>query len=127
MTRPRRLVLFPPPLAPSEVPKQAHPHGTSTSRPPAPLYTAARRSFKAAVDEQRASLARHGGKLDYDALMEMEVLHRNITEALRMHPPLVMLMRLAKHPFTVTTSAGKTYTIPKVRTCVRACVCALIA
>lgn len=45
----------------------------------------------------------------------MEVLHRNITEALRMHPPLVLLLRYCKEPFTVTTSQGKQYTIPKVR------------
>lgn len=43
------------------------------------------------------------------------MLHRNITEALRMHPPLVLLLRYCKEPFTVTTSQGKQYTIPKVR------------
>lgn len=48
-------------------------------------------------------------------LQDMEVLHRNITEALRMHPPLVLLLRYCKEPFTVTTSQGKQYTIPKVR------------
>jgi hypothetical protein len=44
---------------------------------------------------------------------EMDVLHRNITEALRMHPPLILLLRLVKHPFQVTTSKGQTYTVPK--------------
>jgi hypothetical protein len=45
----------------------------------------------------------------------MEVLHRNITEALRIHPPLLLVMRYAKQPFSVTTSKGKTYHVPAVR------------
>ncbi len=82
------------------------------------------KSFKAAVDEQRAMLAKHGNTLDFDVLSEMDVLHRNITEALRMHPPLILLLRLVKHSFEVTTSDGKKYTVPKVSvragwTCVR--------
>ncbi len=35
-------------------------------------------------------------------------------EALRLFPPLIMLLRQAKAPFAVTTSQGKTYVIPKV-------------
>jgi hypothetical protein len=35
-------------------------------------------------------------------------------EALRIHPPLLMVMRYAKQPFTVTTSKGQAYTIPAV-------------
>lgn len=35
-------------------------------------------------------------------------------EALRIHPPLLMVMRYAKQPFSVTTSKGQTYTIPAV-------------
>ncbi len=71
------------------------------------------KSFRAALEEQRAVVAKHGDAVDFDALGELDVLHRNITEALRMHPPLILLLRLVKHPFTVTTSTGKTYTIPK--------------
>lgn len=36
-------------------------------------------------------------------------------EALRMNPPLLLVMRYAKEAFKVTTSQGKTYTVPKVR------------
>ena len=36
-------------------------------------------------------------------------------EALRLFPPLIMLLREAKAPFSVTTSAGRTHVIPKVR------------
>jgi cytochrome P450 len=44
-----------------------------------------------------------------------QVLHRNIMEAIRMHPPLLLVMRYCKKPFSVTTSTGKTYVIPKVK------------
>ena len=43
----------------------------------------------------------------------MEVMHRNIMEALRMNPPLVMLMRYAKEPFEVTNNKGQTFTVPR--------------
>ena len=36
-----------------------------------------------------------------------------------MNPPLLMVMRYSKEPFTVTTSTGKTYTVPKVGLAVR--------
>lgn len=64
--------------------------------------------------EQRAIIAKYGSELNMDVLAEMEVLQRNITEALRMHPPLILVMRYAKTPFTVTTSKGATFTIPQV-------------
>lgn len=67
-----------------------------------------------AEEEQRQILAKHGSELNMDVLNEMEVLQRNIQEALRLFPPLIMLMRYAKEPFSVTTSKGKEYTIPKV-------------
>lgn len=70
------------------------------------------KSFAAAVEEQRRILKAHGPELSMDILGEMEVLHLNIQEALRIHPPLLMVMRYAKQPFTVTTSKGQNYTIP---------------
>jgi sterol 14-demethylase len=74
----------------------------------------AHRAWNAAIEEQKALIKSHGEELTYDALMSMEVLQRNITEALRMHPPLILLMRYAKQPFSVTTSKGQTFNIPKV-------------
>lgn len=59
-------------------------------------------------------IAKHGDALSFEALGEMEVLQRNIKEALRIHPPLVMLLRYVKAPFTVTDSKGKDFVIPKV-------------
>ena len=65
-----------------------------------------------AVDEQRTALAKHGDTLDAAVLNSLDKLHLNIQEAIRMHPPLIMLLRLAKKPFTVTTSKGVSYTVP---------------
>ncbi|GFR40145.1 hypothetical protein Agub_g701 [Astrephomene gubernaculifera] len=66
-----------------------------------------------AAEEQKAIVAKHGAELSFDALMDMEVLHRCINEALRIHPPLLLVMRYAKKPFQVTTSQGKSYIVPK--------------
>ena len=49
------------------------------------------------------------------------MLQNNITEALRLFPPLIMLMRQVKRAFTVTTRTGHTYTIPKVLLLSRVC------
>lgn len=70
--------------------------------------------FAAAQEEQRRVVREHGDKLDMDVLNGMDTLHLNIQEALRMNPPLIMVMRLAKESFPVTTSQGRTYVVPKV-------------
>ncbi len=77
------------------------------------------KAWAPAVEEQKEIIKRHGPELTFEALSEMEVLHRNITEALRLHPPLILLMRYCKAPFTVTTRDGKSYVVPKVREGVR--------
>ena len=59
-------------------------------------------------------LAERGPELDIEALGEMDVLQRNITEALRLFPPLIMLLRQAKAAFAVETSAGRRHVVPKV-------------
>jgi sterol 14-demethylase len=63
--------------------------------------------------EQKAVMQRHGNKLNFDVLSEMDVLHRSMKEALRLHPPLILLLRYCHTDFSVTTREGKTYTIPK--------------
>jgi sterol 14alpha-demethylase len=75
------------------------------------------RCYPQVEEEQRAVMRKHGSALDYDILQEMDVLHRTIKEALRMHPPLVMLMRFAKEAFDVTTSTGETYHVPQGHVC----------
>lgn len=67
-----------------------------------------------ALEEQQSVLRQHGTELNQEVLNTMDVLHRNITEALRINPPLIMLMRQVKKSFAVTTSTGKTYVVPKV-------------
>lgn len=70
--------------------------------------------YKAAIEEQRRVMKEHGDALDFDILnSSMDTLHRNIHEALRLGPPLIMVMRMAKESFTVTTSKGRQYVIPK--------------
>uniref|UniRef100_A0A061QTA1 Sterol 14 desaturase n=1 Tax=Tetraselmis sp. GSL018 TaxID=582737 RepID=A0A061QTA1_9CHLO len=69
--------------------------------------------LKPALEEQRAIVAKYGERLDMEVLNKMDVLHRNMTEALRLQPPLVMLLRKSHKAFDVTTSSGRTYTIPK--------------
>ncbi|KAG2267948.1 hypothetical protein Bca52824_062503 [Brassica carinata] len=69
--------------------------------------------FSAALDEQRKLMEKHGDKIDHDILSEMDVLYRCIKEALRLHPPLIMLMRASHCDFSVTARDGKTFDIPK--------------
>ncbi|KAJ4842705.1 hypothetical protein Tsubulata_017877 [Turnera subulata] len=64
-------------------------------------------------EEQKTLLKKHGNKVDHDILSEMDVLYRCIKEALRLHPPLIMLLRSSHSDFTVTTREGKEYDIPK--------------
>ena len=44
----------------------------------------------------------------------LQVLHRNIQEALRLFPPLIIVMRYVKETFSVTDSKGRQFVIPKV-------------
>ncbi|KAI4368543.1 hypothetical protein MLD38_017090 [Melastoma candidum] len=69
--------------------------------------------LSAVVDEQRRVMEKHGSKLDHDILSEMDVLYRCIKEALRLHPPLIMLMRSSHSDFIVRSREGKDYDIPK--------------
>ncbi|CAK9136988.1 unnamed protein product [Ilex paraguariensis] len=66
----------------------------------------------AVLDEQKNLMRKHGNKVDHDILSEMEVLYRCIKEALRLHPPLIMLLRSSHRDFSVTTREGKEYDIP---------------
>jgi sterol 14-demethylase len=50
-------------------------------------------SWDKAVKEQQHMIKAHGSDITYDVLQELDVLHRCVTEALRMHPPLIMVLR----------------------------------
>lgn len=70
-------------------------------------------TLEAALEEQRSILRLHGKRLDMQVLGEMELLQRNISEALRLFPPLILLMRQVKADFSVTSRQGRHYVIPK--------------
>ncbi|KAK1553444.1 hypothetical protein Q3G72_035175 [Acer saccharum] len=69
--------------------------------------------LSAVEEEQKNLMKKHGKKVDHDVLSEMDVLYRCIKEALRLHPPLIMLLRSSHSDFSVTTQDGKDYDIPK--------------
>lgn len=64
--------------------------------------------------EQKDVIAKFGSKITMEALNSMENLHRCVQEAIRLHPPLIILLRYVHKTFTVTNSQGKNFTIPKV-------------
>ncbi|KAM7477650.1 hypothetical protein LguiA_025863 [Lonicera macranthoides] len=65
------------------------------------------------VEEQKNIMKKHGNKVDHDILSKMEVLYRCIKEALRLHPPLIMLLRSSHSNFSAKTREGREYDIPK--------------
>ena len=68
------------------------------------------------LDEQRAVFGAgdiRDAKMTFDDLNKMELLHNCVKETLRMHPPLIMLMRKAMQDVPIETDAGKKYVIPK--------------
>jgi hypothetical protein len=72
------------------------------------------RRAQAAVEEQRRIVAKHGESLSMEVLNEMDTLHLDITEALRLQPPLILVLRYAREAFAVSTKDGKQYVVPKV-------------
>lgn len=57
-------------------------------------------------------IKKHGDLLNHDVVCDMEYLAKVMKETLRLHPPLVMLLRYSHKDFTVQ-SRGKTFTVPK--------------
>merc|ERR1711871_277963 len=72
-----------------------------------------RRCLDKVMEEQYNVLGRNNkATLNFDNVGNMEYLQNCVKESLRMHPPLIMLMRMAMKDIA-TTLDGKTYTIPK--------------
>lgn len=69
--------------------------------------------ISAALEEQKRLMKKYGDKVDHDILSEMDVLYRCIKEALRLHPPLIILLRQSHSDFTVKTREGVEFEIPK--------------
>uniref|UniRef100_A0ACD5XQ35 Uncharacterized protein n=1 Tax=Avena sativa TaxID=4498 RepID=A0ACD5XQ35_AVESA len=72
--------------------------------------------LRAAVQEQERMVARHGDRVDYEVLQEMETLHRCVKETLRLHPPATVLLRHTRRSFAVRTREGKEYEVPEGHT-----------
>lgn len=73
----------------------------------------------AAVEEQERIMGRHGpdpGHMGYEALQEMDALHRCMKETLRLHPPALTLLRHARRGFVVRSKEGEEYEVPAGRT-----------
>lgn len=64
------------------------------------------------LEEQETVLKGEDTPLTWEHLGEMELLHNCMRETLRMYPPLVLLLRMAKKDFTVT-SKDQTFNVPK--------------
>jgi sterol 14-demethylase len=55
----------------------------------------------ARVDDELAELYTDGAEVSYQALREMPLLESSIKEALRLHPPLILLLRVAKEELEI--------------------------
>ena len=55
----------------------------------------------ARVDDELAELYAGGAEVSYQALRAMPLLESSIKEALRLHPPLILLLRVAKEELEV--------------------------
>jgi len=55
----------------------------------------------------------NGDALSFDHLQEFETMHNCVREALRLFPPLIMLMRKAKQNVKIATKSGAEFTVPK--------------
>jgi len=53
------------------------------------------------IQEQEKIIAENGTELNWETLNKMDLLYRCIKEAIRMNPPLIMLMRKTLHDFEV--------------------------
>jgi len=62
------------------------------------------------LEEQRTALEATGGKMTYEAVSNMRLLQNCVKEALRLFPPLLMLMRYVVEPGGIKY---KQYVIPK--------------
>uniref|UniRef100_A0A0D9VFF7 Obtusifoliol 14-alpha demethylase n=1 Tax=Leersia perrieri TaxID=77586 RepID=A0A0D9VFF7_9ORYZ len=72
--------------------------------------------LRAVMAEQERLILMDGGvNVDYGLLLQMDVLHRCIKEALRLHPVTQMVLRRARKGFTVRGKEGGEYSVPAGR------------
>ncbi|VAI25821.1 unnamed protein product [Triticum turgidum subsp. durum] len=63
--------------------------------------------------EQKHIISMYKNQIGYEALSEMDTLHRCIKEAIRMHTSAPVLVRKAHTKFRVHTKEGEEYDIPR--------------
>mmetsp|Transcript_19068 Transcript_19068/g.26916 ORF Transcript_19068/g.26916 Transcript_19068/m.26916 type:complete len:356 (+) Transcript_19068:1-1068(+) len=68
--------------------------------------------MKRIIEEQKQVMETPDKELDFDKINEMELLHNCMREALRLCPPLILLIRKAMKDVNIKAD-GKSYTIPK--------------
>lgn len=72
------------------------------------------RCMAAVMEEQNRVLEGDMEKaITFDDFANMQYLQNCVKEALRMHPPLILLMRMAMNNIETTTADGTKFTIPK--------------
>lgn len=54
--------------------------------------------YRKLEEEQVTAMSEYDGKICYQALVKMDLLHAAMKETLRMHPPLIFLMRKVLEP-----------------------------
>ena len=74
-------------------------------------------TLEKALAEQKTVLGSSSTALDFELVGQMEYLQNATKEALRMFPPLIMLMRMAMADIE-TSHEGKKYIIPKGTICI---------
>ncbi|XP_023720072.1 cytochrome P450 9e2, partial [Cryptotermes secundus] len=62
-------------------------------------------------DEVDSVLKKHDGQLTFDAIQEMTYLDMALSEALRMYPPAMAMIKLCTKPFKLPTPSGGTYEV----------------
>lgn len=77
------------------------------------LYIAANPELKARLLDEQSQVLGDETDPTYDHLQKMDLLHNCIKETLRMHPPLIMLMRQTQKDVTIKTENGKSFVLPK--------------
>jgi sterol 14-demethylase len=77
------------------------------------LFIANDPSIMKRINDEQDEILKRGEDLTYDNLSDMQLLHDSMREALRLCPPLIMLIRLAMVDVPVKTKEGNTYVIPK--------------
>lgn len=66
--------------------------------------------LKRVQEEQEAVMKQTNGELNYAALVKMDLMHACMKETLRMHPPLIFLMRKVLEP---RSALGGRFNIPE--------------